>query len=229
MTWLLARSAGVGAYLMLYLSVAWGLLATTSLVTKRVSKRSSTSFHGFVASSGLMLLALHLVALLLDRFVRFDTLDLLVPYRATYRPFALTLGIVAMYAMVIVLATSWTRKHMRPALWRAIHLVAAPAFAIALLHGVLAGSDSARAGMAILYWATGFSVVFLVIVRGLTARPPRVKRAAGQASDATPIEARSGGRSLDSDESVRDAAAGHGSPSRVPRALSPFAAPRPGA
>jgi sulfoxide reductase heme-binding subunit YedZ len=229
MTWLLARSAGVGAYLMLYLSVAWGLLATTSLVTKGVSKRSSTSFHGFVASAGLMLLALHLGALLLDRFVRFDTLDLLVPYRATYRPFALTLGIVAMYAMVIVLATSWTRKHMRPALWRAIHLVATPAFAIALLHGVLAGSDSARAGMAILYWATGFSVLFLVIVRGLTARPPRAKRAAGQASDATPIEARSGGRSLDSDESVRDAAAGHGSPSRVPRALRPFAAPWPGA
>lgn len=229
MTWLLARSAGVGAYLMLYLSVAWGLLATTSLVTKRVSKRSSTSFHGFVASAGLMLLALHLIALLLDRFVRFDTLDLLVPYRATYRPFALTLGIVAMYAMVIVLATSWTRKHMRPALWRAIHLVAVPAYAMALLHGVLAGSDAARAGMAILYWATGSSVLFLVIVRGLTARPPRAKRAAGQASDATPVGARSGGRWLDIDESGHGATAGNGSPSRGPRALSPLAAPRPGA
>lgn len=187
MTWLLARSAGVGAYLMLYLSVAWGLLATTSLVTKRVSKRSSTSFHGFVASAGLMLLALHLVALLLDRFVRFDTLDLLVPYRATYRPFALTLGIAGMYSMVIVLATSWTRKHLRPALWRAIHLVAVPAYAMALLHGVLAGSDSARAGMAILYWATGSSVLFLVIVRGLTARPPRARRAVVRSGAAAPV------------------------------------------
>ena len=100
MTWLLTRSAGVGAYLMLYLSVAWGLLATTSLVTKRVSKRSSTAFHGFVASAGLMLVALHLVGLLFDRFVRFDALDLLIPYRATYRPFALTLGIAGLYAMV---------------------------------------------------------------------------------------------------------------------------------
>jgi sulfoxide reductase heme-binding subunit YedZ len=193
MTWLLTRSAGVGAYLMLYLSVAWGLLATTSLVTKRVSKRTSTAFHGFVASAGLMLLALHLVGLLFDRFVRFDTLDLLVPYRAAYRPFALTLGIVAMYAMVIVLATSWTRKHMRPALWRAIHLAAVPAFAMSLLHGVLAGSDSARAGMAMLYWTTGFSVLFLVIVRGLTARPPRGKRAA-EPRAGTPIRARSSPR-----------------------------------
>jgi predicted ferric reductase len=223
MTWLLARSAGVGAYLMLYLSVAWGLLSTTSLVTKRVSKRSSTSFHGFVASAGLMLLAFHLVALLLDRFVRFDTLDLLVPYRATYRPFALTLGIVAMYAMVIVLATSWIRKHMRPALWRGIHLRAAPAFAMALLHGVLAGSDSARAGMAILYWTSGLSVLFLVIVRGLTARPPRVRRAVGRASDTPPVEARPARRSLES-EGVR-ARTGTGAPSR---GLSALVAPRPG-
>ena len=190
MTWLLTRSAGVGAYLMLYLSVAWGLLATTSLVTKRVSKQSSTAFHGFVASAGLMLVALHLVGLLFDRFVRFDALDLLIPYRATYRPFALTLGIAGLYAMVIVLTTSWTRKHMRPAVWRAIHLAAVPAFAMSLLHGVLAGSDSARAGLTILYWTTGLSVLFLVIVRGLTARPPRGKREAADRSGVPSVPAR---------------------------------------
>ena len=80
-----------------------------------------------------------------------------------------------MYATVIVLTTSWTRK------LDATRLVASdppgrcPAFAMSLLHGVLAGSDSAREGMTILYWTTGFSVLFLVIVRGLTARPPRSK------------------------------------------------------
>lgn len=176
MIWLLTRSAGVGAYLMLYLAVAWGLLATTSLVTKRVSKRSSTAFHGFVASAGLFLLALHLTGLLLDRFVRFDLLDLLIPFHATFRPFPLALGIVAMFATVIVLASSWTRKLLRPSLWRTIHLLAVPAFAMALLHGLLAGSDSARPGMTILYWVTGFSVLFLVLVRGLTARPSRAQR-----------------------------------------------------
>lgn len=211
MIWLLTRSAGVGSYLMLYLAVAWGLLATTSLVTKRVSKRSSTAFHGFVASAGLALLALHLTGLLLDRFVRFDLLDLLVPFRATYRPFALALGIVAMFATVIVLTTSWTRKFLRPALWRTIHLLAVPAFAMALLHGLLAGSDSARPGMTILYWVTGFSVLFLVIVRGLTARPPRARRAVDEASAPTPVTRRSGGRFLGTGEGVRDTTGGAGS------------------
>lgn len=198
MTWLLTRSAGVGAYLMLYLAVAWGLLATTSLVTDRVSKRSSTAFHGFVASAGLLLLALHLVGLLLDRYVRFDVLDLLIPYRAPYRPFALTLGIVAMLATVIVLASSWTRKRMRPALWRAIHLLAVPAFAMALLHGLLAGSDSARIGMTIIYWATGSTILFLVIVRGLTARPPRARRIADDDAGAGTTRPRVPARSTES-------------------------------
>jgi hypothetical protein len=178
MIWLLTRSAGIGAYLMLYLAVVWGLLATTSLVTRRVAKRSSTAFHAFVASAGLFLLALHLTGLLLDRYLPFDPLDLVIPFHATFRPFALALGIVAMFATVIVLASSWTRKLLRPAVWRAIHLLAVPAFAMALLHGLLAGSDSARPGMTILYGTTGLSVLFLVVVRGLTARPPRSARPA---------------------------------------------------
>lgn len=195
MIWLLTRSAGVGAYLMLYLAVAWGLLATTSLVTKRVSKRSSTAFHGFVASAGLFLLALHLTGLLLDRFVRFDLLDLVIPFHSSFRPFALTLGIVAMFATVIVLASSWTRKLLRPTLWRSIHLLAVPTFAMALLHGLLAGSDSARPGMTILYWVTGFSVLFLVLVRGLTARPPRAQRPRIDRAEPVPRQPRTPARS----------------------------------
>ena len=172
LTWLLIRSAGIGAYLMLFLSVAWGLLATTSLVTSHVSKRSSTLFHGFVSAAGLALLGLHLAALLVDRFMHFEPLDLLVPFHAAYRPFAVALGIASMYAMVAVLASSWARKQLGPKRWRALHLLAVPAFAAALLHGVLAGSDSARPGITWLYWLTGATVLFLVIVRGLTARTP---------------------------------------------------------
>ena len=173
MTWLLARSAGIGAFLALYLSVAWGLLSTTSLVTKRISKRSSIVLHASVATAGLVLLALHLTGLALDRFVRFDVLDFVVPARAAYRPFATGLGVLAMYATVIVLASSWVRRGLRPALWRAIHLLAVPAFAMALLHGLLAGSDAARPALADLYGLAGLSVLFLLLVRAFTARPAR--------------------------------------------------------
>ena len=177
-TWIILRAAGVGAYLMLFLSVAWGLVATTSLVTKRVSKPTSTLFHQFVSTVAFVLLGVHLGGLLLDRFTPFAPLDLVIPLRATYRPGATTLGIFAMYGMVIVLSSSWTRKRLPTKLWRSLHLFAVPAFTLSLVHGVFAGTDTARPWMWPIYAATGVITLFLVLVRALTYgfRPPRAPR-----------------------------------------------------
>ena len=173
--WILLRAAGIGAYVMLFLSVAWGLLATTSIVTKRVSKPSSTMFHQFVATVGVVLLAVHMALLVIDRFMPFAPLDVLLPMHGTFRPLAITAGVVAMYGMVIVLVSSWMRKLIGTKVWRAIHLLAVPAFTLALAHGVFAGTDTERWWMGGMYAVTGSLVLFLVLVRGLSYghRPPR--------------------------------------------------------
>jgi sulfoxide reductase heme-binding subunit YedZ len=173
--WILLRAAGIGAYVMLYLSVAWGLASTTSIVTKRVSKPSSILFHQFVATVGVTLIAVHVVLLVIDSFMPFTWVDVLVPLHATFRPFAIALGVLGMYGAVIVLVTSWLRKPIGTKVWRAIHLLAVPAFALSLAHGVFAGTDSVRPWMFALYAFTGLSVLFLVLVRGLSYgyRPPR--------------------------------------------------------
>ena len=173
--WVLLRAAGIGAYVALFLSVAWGLVATTGVVTKRVSKPTSNNFHAFLATSGLVLLGLHLGLLLVHDFMPFTALDVLVPMRASYRPVAVGFGIVAMYVMVAITVSSWTRTRWSNRAWRAIHVTAVPAFALSLLHGVFAGTDTARPWMFWLYATSGVLVLFLVLVRGLTAgsRPPR--------------------------------------------------------
>ncbi len=167
--WILIRAAGIGAYVMLFLSVAWGLVSTTGIVTSRVSKASSNQFHAFAASTGLALLGAHLGLLLVDSFMPFAPVDVLVPFHATYRPVATTFGVIAMYAMVVVVVSSWVRKQLRPRIWRRVHLLAMPAFTLSLLHGVFAGSDATRLWMVALYGGTGLTVLFLVLVRGLTA------------------------------------------------------------
>lgn len=174
-TWIILRAAGIGSYIALWLAVDWGLIATTSLVTKRVSKPTSTLFHGVVASAGLALLVIHLGGLLLDRFMPFGLLDLVIPMRAGYRTLAVSFGVIAMYAMVVILVSSWIRKRLGTKVWRAIHLLAIPAFTMALAHGVFAGTDSSRPWMFAVYVVTGLLTLFLVIVRGLTYgyRPPR--------------------------------------------------------
>jgi DMSO/TMAO reductase YedYZ heme-binding membrane subunit len=116
--------------------------------------------------------------LVLDEFAPFKPLDLLLPFRNSYRPEAVTLGIVAMYGTVLILTTSWIRKKMSTRFWRAIHLLAVPMFTIAMLHGIFAGTDTGRPWMFFTYIGTGAITVFLVLVRGLTAgfRPERAPR-----------------------------------------------------
>lgn len=177
-TWILLRAAGIGAYLMLFLSVTWGLIATTAPLGKRIAKPSATLLHQFMSTCGLALVAVHVGLLLIDRFVPFTLPDVLIPLHAAYRPAALAFGIVGMYALVAVIVLSWLRKRIGTTWWRRSHLAAVPTFTLTLLHAMFAGTDSLRPWMLVMYLVTGSLVVFLVIVRGLTSgfRPERALR-----------------------------------------------------
>jgi DMSO/TMAO reductase YedYZ heme-binding membrane subunit len=174
-TWVLLRAAGIASFLMLFLSVAWGLVATTSIVTKRVSKPSANLFHAFVATTGLALLVVHLGLLLVDGFMPFSLASIALPMASDYRPLAITAGVVAMYAVVTVVVSSWLRRSIGTRWWRRLHVLAVPAFTLALAHGVFAGTDTERPWMFALYAASGLVVVFLILVRAFTYgyRPPR--------------------------------------------------------
>ncbi len=173
--WNVLRAAGIGSYAMLFLSVAWGLVSTTTPFGKRVSKPSATLAHQYLATCGLFLLAIHLGGLLVDGFFPFGPREILVPMASTYRPVAVALGVVAMYASVAVVVTSWLRSKIGTAWWRRMHLLAIPTFVLSLLHGLLAGTDGARPAMWWTYVVTGLVIVFLVVVRALTVglRPER--------------------------------------------------------
>jgi DMSO/TMAO reductase YedYZ heme-binding membrane subunit len=94
---------------------------------------------------------------------------------SSVRPIAVTFGIVAMYLMIFVIVASWLRKPIGTKWWRRTHMLAVPTFVLSMVHGVFAGTDSARPAMWWTYVATGLLVVFLLVVRGLTAgfRPER--------------------------------------------------------
>jgi predicted ferric reductase len=169
---------------------------------RSISKATATTVHQFMSTCGLVLAAFHVAGLLVDSFMPFSITDVAIPMAAAYRPFATALGILAMYAVVLVVVTSWLRKRIGTTWWRRTHLLAAPAFSLALLHGVFAGTDAARPWMWWTYVGTGLIVVFLLVVRGLTANhrparatpPPRPDRVAREpsaiaASDPEPASA----------------------------------------
>jgi hypothetical protein len=98
-----------------------------------------------------------------------------------------------MYAMVMVLVSSWVRRRYSSQLWRRLHMAAAPAFALALLHGVFAGADATRRWMYLTYVVTGSIVAFLLLLRGLQvgSKPARRVQSSPEGSRAPRSPSRS--------------------------------------
>jgi methionine sulfoxide reductase heme-binding subunit len=223
MNWILIRAAGIGAYLMLYLAVAWGLAATTKVVSNRVSKQASTLFHQFAASAGLVLLLVHMGLLLIDKFERYTVLDELIPLHSHgTHPIPVTMGVIGFYGVVVVMVTSWLRKPIGTLWWRRLHLTAVPAYTLALAHGVFTGYDTPHTWMWAMYAVTGTSVLFLLFVRALTYgyRAPRVAPERAAARPAKAAGAAPAQRPL-ADSFAFDSA------STAPKARPAAAAPRP--
>jgi DMSO/TMAO reductase YedYZ heme-binding membrane subunit len=230
-SWNIIRAAGIGAFLMLWGSVVWGLVSTTSVFGKKIPKPTSVALHQALSTSGLLLLAMHLGFLLADRFMPFTPLDLVIPMRATYRPIGVTLGIASVFVMVLgVLSTSWGRKLIGTKWWRRTHALSVPAFALALMHGLMTGTDSRRPAMFWMYLATAAILLFLLLLRALTAdrRSQRAALPEGAVRRAPAATARPGRSSAEPEPAVAAVTLGKsiGAQDRSP-APPPRPKPRP--
>jgi DMSO/TMAO reductase YedYZ heme-binding membrane subunit len=170
--WYLARAGGLVAYALLAASTAWGLAVSTRLLGRWPAPGWTLDLHRFLGGLALAFTGIHLAGLLLDSYVRFDLLDLLVPFAASWRPPAVAAGIVALYLLLAVELTSLVRRHLPYRLWRRLHLGAFPLLAAATVHLLAAGSDRASLAVIILLGATTGTVTFLILFR-LLHRPQR--------------------------------------------------------
>lgn len=158
--WYATRAAAVSAYILLTLTVLMGLARSLTRVARvRVSWLVEEN-HQILATITAVFVALHLLTLLFDPLIPFKPLNLVLPINEPYSPFAVTLGVIALYGMVAVLLSSWLRRHMSYAAWRTLHYASFVTFWLVTLHGVFAGSDTREPWMYTTY------IVSAVLVGG---------------------------------------------------------------
>ena len=160
--WLLARSSGLTAYVLLTLSVLAGLVVK-SRPFRSLKPAAVTDLHRLLALLGLGALAGHAAALVLDTTVQVSVLGLFVPGLVSYRPVWTSFGILAAELMVLVYASFSMRKRIGAKNWRRLHWATYGIFALATVHGLAAGTDSARP------WAFGLYVGAVAAVAAATA------------------------------------------------------------
>lgn len=161
--WAVSRASGLASFAVLTASVVMGLLISTKAGDGVLSRPFVFDMHQFLAVASLALIGLHAGSLLFDGFVRFTSLQLVVPFIAPYKPVALGAGVIAAWLAAIATASFWFRSRIGQRRWRMLHYVTYLSYFLALGHGLYAGTDTA---VPVVYW--GY-VVSVAAVLALTA------------------------------------------------------------
>lgn len=166
--WILARASGLTAYVLLTASMLAGLVVKSRPLGAALKAGAVTDIHRFLTLLALGAVAMHGVALMLDSTVRIRLPTLLVPGLSAYRPVATALGVLAAEVAVLVVASFPLRKRIGARLWRRLHWATYGVFAAATVHGVAAGTDTARPWVFALYLSAVAAVAFATAWRVLT-------------------------------------------------------------
>ncbi len=176
--WYLARVSALVAYTLLWLSMLLGLSMTNRLARLWPGGPAAFDLHQHASLLGLAFALFHALVLLGDRYMDYTLAQILTPFASTaYRPLWVGLGQIGSYLMAVVGLSFFVRGVTGHRFWRVIHYLSFGMFLLALAHGLLSGTDTATVWARGLYWASGGSVLFLLIYRVLAARGmPRVSR-----------------------------------------------------
>lgn len=177
--WYMARIGGIIAYLLLWLSVVWGLLMSTK-ISKTMAPQLVYGLHEFLALLALGFMGLHSLVLLGDSYFDFTIFNLAIPFTAPYEPLWTGIGTITFYLSLVLTASFYVRKRIGQKVWRALHYLTFLAYALALGHAVMAGSDSDTSLMTFIYLLTGLSVLFLTYYRLFTLKLKSTRKEAGQ-------------------------------------------------
>jgi predicted ferric reductase len=163
--WYVARAGGILAYLLLSSSVAAGLLLSGRAHLPRWPRFALEDVHRFLGILAGSFVVVHVTGLLLDSVVPFSLLQVIVPGAAGYRPLSVALGIVAAELLGALALTNHYRKRLPYRWWRRAHYLNFAVWALALVHGLAAGTDASTPWALALYAGTAWLVLALLANR----------------------------------------------------------------
>lgn len=192
--WLVARSGGIVALVLVCLSVIWGLLLSSKYLAGGPKPTWLLDLHRFLGALSVIFTVIHLIGLYLDRFVTFTVTDLLVPFASSWRPLPVAIGIVAFWLLVAIQATSMAKRRLPRRLWRWVHLTSFLLLPLGLIHGSTAGSDATTIWYRLGAGGLVGLVTWLTAWRAWSVRKRRVPvvRRPAVAHAAVPASARAG-------------------------------------
>ncbi|MEQ1736615.1 MAG: 2Fe-2S iron-sulfur cluster-binding protein [Rhodoglobus sp.] len=207
--WYVTRTSAMLAWTLMTLSVIWGVLLSTRVLRKVDDAGRLQDLHRYLGGISLIMLGLHMVSLMLDGWLHFSALELLVPFQSGYRPLAVAVGILAFYLLIAIYGSSLLRNRLPQRFWKGLHYANYAAVIAVAFHAGLSGTDAGR------WWYLSLSTVLI----SLTAVAIIVRLVLSQRRADAIVSTGAGSGSLRSDR------AGGTSPPGAPVASVPVGGP----
>ncbi|TCM92620.1 ferric reductase like protein [Paenibacillus sp. BK033] len=167
--WTTTRASGITSYLFLFLSTIAGIAMGSRLIANK-AKAIVLTMHQSAGWFGFLFGMMHGAVLLFDQYVGYSVSGLLIPFTAESHPVLTGMGTLSFYMAFIVILSSDMMKKLGKKAWKMTHMLAFPGYFLALLHGLLIGSDSSYPWAQAMYGATGIMVVALTVYRLWTVK-----------------------------------------------------------
>ncbi len=166
--WYLSRASAMVSFVLLWMSIILGLTLTNKMARIWPGGPVVFDLHQHTSLLGLAAALFHGLILMGDHYIAYSLTTVLTPFASIdYRPFWVGLGQIGFYLLALVGLSFYVRKWMGARLWRVVHYLSFGVFVLALLHGVMSGTDTPSLAVAAMYWVATGSVVFLTLQRVL--------------------------------------------------------------
>ncbi len=140
--WFISRSSGVLAYTLLTLGVMWGLVQSGAILRPTIPPPLALGLHSLLNWTSLAMAALHALILLGDNYIKLTLADVVIPFTSPYRPLLVGLGVLALYLMLLLALSFYTRRQLGQKTFRTLHYASYLTYLLVTWHSLGAGSDT---------------------------------------------------------------------------------------
>jgi sulfoxide reductase heme-binding subunit YedZ len=185
--WFATRGAGIVSLILFSAVACLGLLAVARTQSARWPRFLTVELHRNLALLSVAFLAIHILTAVFDPFTNLGIGAALVPLASSYRPLPVAFGVVSIYLVAAVIATSLVRERIGHRVWRAVHWASYAAWPLAVEHTLTAGSDSFTPWMLVLQVGCVLAVSAALVWRLTSGGTNRSRLAGVTGGTADPI------------------------------------------
>jgi len=170
--WYTTRVTGMVTLVLFTLVIILGTLVANRVGGKKIGRFELNELHRSITMVAMAFLVIHILTTLLDSYVATGWLSPILPFLSHYRRVGVALGAVAFDLMIAVWVSSLLKVHVKNQSWRFIHWFSWLAFASAVIHAYMTGTD-AKDGVGLALVAACTLGVLVSALWRFFARPAR--------------------------------------------------------